>query len=203
MYSIENNDLLHNLRVSRMILPGEEISLSCKLPTLLTLHNTSPNVTPTDLAPNMRSAERKIRMQSQWGFNCSCSLCTAPEHVVRASDERLALMEQIETELNDLSWNRTADVATAELLISLHEQERLDGVIGDAYMYAAFENAYLGNKRTVQKWAALAVEHMAIWRGTGHQYYLAMLRLLYSPEGEKSWMYFEKLRQLQGKFGQG
>jgi hypothetical protein len=130
-------------------------------------------------------------MTSQWGFECSCSLCTAPEHVQRLSDERLSLIEKLETEMNDLSFNRSADVHTADLLLTLYEQERLDGVIGDGYMYAAFENAYVGNKRLVQKYAALAVEHMAIWRGTGHQYYRAMWRMFLQPEQEKSWMYFQ------------
>jgi len=145
----------------------------------------------------MRSVDRKSRMQSQWGFQCSCSLCTAPAHVVRASDDRITLIETVEGELNDLSWNRTADFTAAELLISLYEQERLDGVIGDAYMYAAFESAYLGERRLVQKYAALAIEHMAIWRGISHQYYTAMVRMLYNPENEKAWLYFDKLRDAE------
>jgi hypothetical protein len=130
-------------------------------------------------------------MTSQWGFSCSCSLCTAPEHVQRLSDERLLLIDTLEKELNDLSANRTGDLETVDLLLSLYQQERLDGVIGDGYMYAAFEHAYNGNKRLVQKYAALAVEHMAIWRGTGHSYYKAMWRMFLNPEGEKSWRYFE------------
>jgi hypothetical protein len=201
MYSIESDDLLHNLRVARQIIPGEEVNLSCKLYFYPLVHRPyckprkySPYQTSlTDLSPSMRSEERQIRMRSQWGFECSCSLCKSPDHVKRASDERLLIMEEIEAEVNDLSVNRTASVHTAELLISLHEQERLDGVIGDAYMYAAFENAYLGNQRLVQKYAALAMEHMAIWRGIHHQYYAAMMRLLYDPEKEKSWLYFDKL----------
>jgi hypothetical protein len=144
----------------------------------------------TDLAPNLRSEERKLRIKSQWGFDCGCSLCTSPQHVRHLSDERMTLIEMLEVELNDLSFNRTANVNTAELLVALYEQERLDGVIGDGYMYAAFENSYVGNKRLVQKYAALAVEHMAIWRGTGHQYYKAMWQLFAQPEQQKSWNYF-------------
>jgi SET domain len=175
MYSIESDDLLHNLRVGRSIFPGEEITLSY-------------------LAPNLKYQERTIRMESQWGFNCTCALCSAPAHVRAASDDRLTLMEELELELNDLKPNRTATRDTAELLIELHKQERLDGVIGDAYMYAAFENAYLGKKRKVQLYASKAIDHMAVWRGTSHQYFQAMVRLLYEPEREKSWMYFEKLK---------
>jgi len=193
MYSIESEDLLHNLRVGRPIFTGEEVTLSCKLPKLPFPHQTN---FVTDLAPNLRSTERMTRMESQWGFNCTCPLCSAPAHVRAASDDRLALIDEIELELNDLKPNRTASPDTAELLISLHEQERLDGVIGDAYMYAAFENAYLGNRRKVQLYAAKAIEHMAIWRGTGHQYFQAMVRLLYDPEKEKSWMYFEKMNEV-------
>lgn len=110
------------------------------------------------------------------------------------SDYRVIMIEELEQELNNLNPGRNASLATAELLITLHEQERLDGVIGDAYMYAAFESAYIGNKRSAQKYAALALQHMAIWRGVRHQYYMAMQRLLVNPEKEKSWLYFDKLK---------
>jgi hypothetical protein len=129
-------------------------------------------------------------MSNQWGFNCSCHLCSSAAHVKSASDDRLRLIDQLETELNDLSSTRTATVETALLLVSLYQQERLDGVIGDAYMYAAFECAYQGRKPETQKWAALAVEHMAIWRGTNHEYYKAMNRLMIDPENQRSWRHF-------------
>jgi hypothetical protein len=182
--------MLHNLKVGRQIIPGEEISLSC---TFLPPYQIP--LTPADLSPNMQYEERSTRTKAQWGFNCSCSLCHSPSWVHDASDERVSLIDELELELNDLSEGRNASTSTAELLISLHEQERLDGVIGDAYMYAAFEYAYVGNKRKVQQYAALAVEHMIVWRGTFHQYYQAMIRLMTEPEKEKSWKYFEKVKK--------
>jgi hypothetical protein len=190
MYSIDNDDMLHNLKVGRQIIPGEEISLSCTF-----ILPYQPPLTPADLSPNMQYEERSTRTKAQWGFNCSCSLCHSPSWVHDASDERVSLIDELELELNDLSEGRNASTSTAELLISLHEQERLDGVIGDAYMYAAFEYAYVGNKRKVQQYAALAVEHMIVWRGTFHQYYQAMIRLMTEPEKEKSWKYFEKVKK--------
>lgn len=138
----------------------------------------------------MGHAERNQRMTKQWGFKCSCPSCTAPPDVILMSDYRVQLIEELEIELNNLTPARNASVATAEMLITLHEQERLDGVIGDAYMYAAFEYAYLGDKRQTQKYALLACEHMAIWRGAKHPYYLAMQRLLVDPTKERSWLYF-------------
>ena len=153
-------------------------------------------LTAADLAPNMQYEERASRTRAQWGFNCSCSLCHSPSWVHDASDDRVALIDELELELNDLSEGRNASTSTAELLVSLHKQERLDGVIGDAYMYAAFEYAYIGDKRKVQQYAALAVEHMIVWRGTFHQYYQAMIRLMLAPEKEKSWKYFEKVKRV-------
>jgi hypothetical protein len=147
----------------------------------------------------MNSAERKVRMNAQWGFNCSCTLCSSPEHVLAASDERIQLIEDLEGELNDLSHNRTAGIETAEFLISLYKQERLDGVIGDAYMYAAFEHAYLGLKRRTQMYAALAIEHMSLWRGVKHEYYQAMHRLFVEPERQPSWGFFSKNLKKQTK----
>jgi hypothetical protein len=129
-------------------------------------------------------------MTNQWGFNCTCPLCSSAAHVKQASDERLRMIDQLENELNDLGDDRTATVETALLLVSLYQQERLDGVIGDAYMYAAFESAYQGRKPETQKWAALAVEHMAIWRGIEHDYYKAMNRLMLDPESQRSWRHF-------------
>jgi hypothetical protein len=140
----------------------------------------------------MNSEERKGRMASQWGFNCTCTLCSSERHVLDASDERIALIDALENELNELDQNRTADLSTAEFLISLYQQERLDGVIGDAYMYAAFESAYTGLKRKTQMYAAKAIEHMSLWRGVQHEYHQAMHRLLTDPENQPSWRYFVK-----------
>jgi hypothetical protein len=69
-------------------------------------------------------------------------------------------------------------------------------------MYAAFENAYLGNKRRVQMYASKAIEHMAVWRGTSHQYFQAMVRLVYDPEKEKSWLYFDKMKEAEALLDQ-
>ena len=135
----------------------------------------------------MVSADRKTRMNNQWGFNCSCTLCSSTPDVLASSDIRIELIDQLEAELNDLSADRTADITSAEFLINLYKQERLDGVIGDAYMYAAFESAYLGFKRRTQMYAAMAIEHMSLWRGVQHEYTQAMHRLLVDPESQPSW----------------
>jgi hypothetical protein len=41
MYSIESDSFVHNLRVSRSIIPGEEVTLSCKFPAKITMQFTN------------------------------------------------------------------------------------------------------------------------------------------------------------------
>jgi hypothetical protein len=74
-------------------------------------------------------------------------------------------------------------------LVDLYLQENLDGAVADAYMYAALEYAYHGEKRMTQKWATKAVEALAMWRGEDHLYYQGMQRLLLDIEGHDSWRY--------------
>jgi hypothetical protein len=125
----------------------------------------------------------------QWGFKCSCPHCSLSQPLTSLSDNRVALIASLEEELTDISSNRTANIKTAELLVDLYLQENLDGAVADAYMYAALEYSYLGEKREAQRWAAKAVEALALWRGENHLYYQAMNRLLLDPERHDSWRY--------------
>jgi hypothetical protein len=98
-------------------------------------------------------------------------------------------MGELETELLDISANRTATTETAELLVDLYHQERLEGAAADAYTYAALEYAYVGEKRMAQKWAAKAIEALSLWRGEDHMYYQGMWSLLYDPENHDAWKF--------------
>jgi hypothetical protein len=125
----------------------------------------------------------------QWGFKCGCPHCSLSPALTSISDNRLALIASLEAELVDISSNRTATTETAELLVDLYLQENLDGAVAEAYMYAALEYSYKGDKRMAQKWAAKAVEALVLYRGEHHLYYQAMTRLLLNPEAHDSWRY--------------
>jgi hypothetical protein len=125
----------------------------------------------------------------QWGFKCSCPHCSLSPALTSLSDNRISLIASLEEELVDISSKRTATAETAELLVDLYLQENLDGAVADAYMYAALEYSYRGEKRMAQKWAAKAVDALALWRGEDHLFFQAMNKLLLYPEGHDSWRY--------------
>ncbi|KAE9962215.1 hypothetical protein BLS_000662 [Venturia inaequalis] len=167
-YFFNSETLSHHVHAVREIRPGEEITISY-------------------LTPYLQTHQREHKMRKQWGFKCTCSLCTAPHHMQQISDHRLSLLPGLEDELNDLSPTRTATPSTAILLATLFESENLIAAAADAYMYASLEYAYLSDKRNAQIWAAKAVEGMALSMGVEHVYYVAMWDMLLDPERTDAW----------------
>ena len=45
-------------------------------------------------------------------------------------------------------------------LVSLYEEERLDGALAEAYMVASLWHCVWGNDRESREWAALAIENV-------------------------------------------
>lgn len=167
---VDPGAMAQNVHVLRPVSIGEEITVSY-------------------LPPLLGFEERKEKMAKLWGFECTCSLCSGTEGLRNASDGRLAVIADLEARLDDLAANRTGSAAMAELLISLYEMERLDGAIADGYMYAALEYCYVGDANGARKYAAKAMEAIALWRGTTHPYYLNLRTLFEHPESYRSWMY--------------
>jgi hypothetical protein len=101
----------------------------------------------------------------------------------------LTLIKHLEEQLNDLSPDRIASPATALALIDLYEQEHLHGPIGDAYMYAALEYSFIGERYSALVFAAKALEGLALWRGESHIHYRAMWALSIDIASHRSWKY--------------
>jgi len=125
----------------------------------------------------------------QWGFNCSCSACSAPAQEISASDTRIARIEALQSQLTDLSPTRNASIATAEELVSLYEEESLSAPIAEAYYYAALECSYSGDLGCVKKWARKAAEVGRLWRGPDHADTRRWEALLADPEAHETWLY--------------
>lgn len=169
-YNINPNTLVHTTHALRSIHPGEEVTNSYILP-YYTWH------------------ERRHRTNKQWGFNCTCNLCTAPDYVIERSDDRLLLITSLERELANISFTapRAASPSTAEMLVSLYQQERFDGAIAEAYSFAALEYSYIADKRMAQKYAALAAEALQLWRGEWHHATRSFMEMLVAPERHLTW----------------
>jgi len=72
---------------TRDIEPGEEITISCEPFPLMVSSELHSTHNLTDLPLGMPSKHR-LRNLDNWGFNCTCSLCTASPEVREASDQR-------------------------------------------------------------------------------------------------------------------
>jgi len=131
--------------------------------------------------------ERYRRLQSQWGFKCSCSVCNASRDAINVSDTRLKQMQLLEEQLADISPRRNASTDFAEKLISLYKEENIHGPIAKAYEYAALEYSYAEQKTTARKYAEMATEVGKLWRGPFDSNVKNMESLLNSPEKHPSW----------------
>jgi hypothetical protein len=116
MYYFDWNTLVHYTHASGRIYAGEEITI-------------------TYIDPLQTRLRRRAAIKSSWGFDCSCSLCSAENHFIRESDRRVIEINRISKILDEVvSQNETereaarkhvsAAAEMADLLVSLYEQER-------------------------------------------------------------------------------
>ena len=149
----------------------------------------------------LRTRESRLgRLQRQWGFHCSCSLCNSAPALGDSSDARILQIEDIRKELNDWSATSRATPQMAELLVSLLEQERVWGLLGEGHSYAAVEYNGVGDPWTALRYAHLALEEgLALMRGKEDSEVADLRSLIEDPWGHWSWMAREKKRMGWGK----
>uniref|UniRef100_L2FM87 SET domain-containing protein n=1 Tax=Colletotrichum fructicola (strain Nara gc5) TaxID=1213859 RepID=L2FM87_COLFN len=130
----------------RDIQPGEELSISY-----------SPL--------NMLYADRQRTLQ-EWGFNCTCSLCSSAS-AVAASDARRGRMQEIVSALNNKVF-RSLPARMAELaeeLDGILKEEGLSAQKGDFYDILARAYVDMGEVETGRRYARLAVEKLVHFAG--------------------------------------
>lgn len=141
----------------------------------------------------MTSQERLDRIPKQWGFNCSCALCSSSDDDLSASDKRLKDIIDLEAQLRNISPERMANTGTAEKLIELYKQERFETPLAKAYTFAAMENVYVGNRTMARKYSALAVKMASLWYGPSSEDVKFMEILRQNPEKHRNWKLFPKV----------
>ena len=89
-------------------------------------------------------------------------MCSAPEQARTASDDRLQRIAVLRKSLFLFTVENyrkiTPDMALE--LVSLYEEEGLDGALAEAYMVASLWHCVWGNDRESREWAALAIENV-------------------------------------------
>ncbi|QDS67957.1 hypothetical protein FKW77_008975 [Venturia effusa] len=170
-YYFDKPTFTHKVHATREISSGVEITISY-------------------IDPFLTSQQRLERIPGQWGFNCSCSLCSSSREDLSASDQRLEQILELESQLQDLRTNRTAKVETAEKLVLLYKEERFETSLAKAYVFAALEHIYVGNRRMAQKFAKLAVETTSLWYGPQSEDVKLMDSIAREPERHRHWKLF-------------
>ncbi|OIW33767.1 SET domain-containing protein [Coniochaeta ligniaria NRRL 30616] len=168
-YYFDLETLTQYVHAVRPIYPGEEITV-------------------TYIDPTMRQAARAHKLHDTWGFRCACPSCTASRPAIAASDDRLRQIEELRPEFNKFRSASRATPQMAELLVSLYEQERLWGMMDEAYRYAAVEWNAVGEPWTATKYARLAIEHGIYLSGEKDGDVADMDELAADPWSHWSWM---------------
>ncbi|KAF2123244.1 hypothetical protein BDV96DRAFT_608887 [Lophiotrema nucula] len=167
-YFFDEDTLSHYVHATQTIYPGEEITIT--------------------YINNERAREKRVaNLKMNWGFECSCSSCSAHPELVSQSDDRIQQMRDIASALDDWTPTSTATPEAAELLISLYEQERLYASLGVAYKHAAETYASFGDKWNAMKFARLSAEYEVLDKGFGDVDVGAMRKMAEDPEMTWSW----------------
>lgn len=167
-YFFDQATLTHHVHAIRAIYPGEEISITY-------INNEIPR------------DKRISRLRNGWGFECSCSTCSAHPRLVAESDARLAEMESVQKLLNDWTDTSSATPALAKLLVSLYEQERLHAGLSTAYQHVAEVYSSFGMKWEAIRYARLSLEWNMLDKGWDDRDVAAMQRMASEPESTWSW----------------
>jgi hypothetical protein len=115
------------------------------------------------------------------------------------SDARLEQIAKLQQDvLNDWTESSSATPATAELLISLYKQERLEASLGTAYKHAAEVYSSFGMKWEAVRYARLSVEMNMLDKGWGDKDVALMKKMIAQPEMTWSWR-----KRVGGKRGCG
>ncbi|KAH6722072.1 hypothetical protein BKA61DRAFT_167363 [Leptodontidium sp. MPI-SDFR-AT-0119] len=144
-FAFDPHTLMHKVHATRIIEPGEELTFS---------YTDEKQTYPT----------RQQVIEAHWGFRCSCRLCSASEDERLQSDNRLrriAVLRKSLFSFTSHSFRITSSDLALEL-VSLYEEEGLDGVLAEAYMVAALWQCASEKIEDTKKWARLAVDNWLV-----------------------------------------
>ncbi|KAK3360470.1 hypothetical protein B0T25DRAFT_130631 [Lasiosphaeria hispida] len=133
------SDLAMRAVATRDILPGEEITIS-----YIPLGMPTPH---------------RLRSLSNWGFNCTCALCTSPPAARDASDTRRHRLVEVYYAMQEPGVSYEELVELTREFVQTVEVERLDTKIGEYYQ--AFMRIYYnaGDAESALKYARLGLKY--------------------------------------------
>lgn len=145
-YFWDEETLSHYVHATETILPGQEITI-------------------TYINNERKREKRMTNLKTNWGFDCSCSSCSAHPFFAAESDARIDQIHDLLRDLDDWTPTSKATPEMAEILISLYTQERLHASMGVVYKHAAEAYSSFGEREMAIKYARWAVEFTILDKG--------------------------------------
>ncbi|PBP19848.1 lysine methyltransferase [Diplocarpon rosae] len=169
-FALDPKSLILRVHATRIIHPGDEITFSY-------------------IDEKQNFATRQDKIQANWGFQCSCKLCSSPEHSRTLSDSRLRRIEILRRPLLSFDASRIQgdSLERALELVQLYELEALSGALAEGYMIAAIWHCFWGLENETLHWATLAVNNWLVWEGSGRANLEMMERLSRHPDEQWCW----------------
>lgn len=124
-----------------------------------------------------------------WGFECTCSLCTAPEADVEESDARIEQIQNLWADLDNYAADSAGTPEKAERLIQLYHEEGLVTRMVEAYYRAAVEWNGAGDPGKARMFAEKAVSAGKIMESGIRPFMNSMRELVTSPEEHWTWRF--------------
>jgi hypothetical protein len=148
---------------ARDIEVGEEITHSCRF-SVNGIVGAYAEKSTTDAGHGMPYAERNEYLMGSWGFNCTCSLCTAPAKQRAASDKRRYRLRDILTEVR--TYRGSSNKLPKMLEDTLYMLEMEDMYFQAGSFYAGFAWAYLNSRdfKNARKYGHMADEMAALYK---------------------------------------
>ncbi|KAH9810165.1 hypothetical protein DFH28DRAFT_501757 [Melampsora americana] len=137
-YHFDTETLQLHVHAIRDISPGEELTV-------------------TYIGGELVKSERQESLLRNYGFSCSCSLCSSPPHIAKLSDHQIEKIQELGPLLDDWTSASEATPTMADRLINLYKLERLDLSIHKAYLRASLAYNAVGESEKAKIYAALAL----------------------------------------------
>ncbi|KAI1140899.1 SET domain-containing protein [Hypoxylon sp. FL0543] len=129
-------------------------------------HACKPNM--FNLPLNLLSEQRQALIR-EWGFNCTCPLCTSPSET-QISDRRRGRIQDLLAELDRPEIrNHAAVKRRVDEILDLCDKEGLTAQVGDFYTIIAEIYSNMGDLDLARKYGELAVRELTHYAGYDHE----------------------------------
>ncbi|POS73416.1 hypothetical protein DHEL01_v208182 [Diaporthe helianthi] len=134
-------------------------------------------------------SQRQLMSKHGWGFECTCSHCSATEEAIEQSDERVEQIIILQRHLDDYSATSAASPEKAELLVKSFKDEGLVTRIVEAYYRAAIEYNSVGSAAEAVQFAKLCVEEGEVLESSIRPFMNNMRELIRDPTTHWTWKF--------------